>query len=212
MTSHDPHREESLICRAIEGDRSAAGELLYISADRLTRFISQRLPKAAQDTISPEDVLQETFKVAFRDIGKFEMRGGGAFYGWLRTIALHQIQDVLKAQQRKKRGGDRQRVRNTLAAGEESIVNLFDVLTGDDRTPLRKASRREALQFMQVALAELPDQYRQAIHLQYVEQMSYEEIADAMDTTPGAVQGFIKRAKQRLRDSLGNASAYLSSR
>ena len=85
------------------------------------------------------------------------------------------------------------------------------MLVVDESTPLRRASRKEALQYMSVALAELLEQYREAIRLQYVEGKSYVEIAEAMERTVDAVQGLIKRAKKKLRDSLGHASTYLSS-
>ena len=98
------------------------------------------------------------------------------------------------------------------SASVSGCVGGRTVLVADDSTPLRRASRNDALQSMQVALAELPEQYREAIRMRYMEGKSYDEIAEAMGKTPQAVHGLIKRAKQRLRESLGSASAYLSSR
>ena len=63
---------------------------------------------------------------------------------------------------------------------------------------------------MLLALSQLPEDYREAIRLQFMEGMGYQEIADEMGKTPGAIQGLVKRARQKLRDNLGTASAYLS--
>jgi RNA polymerase sigma-70 factor (ECF subfamily) len=209
-TWHEPSDE--LIQRATSGDRAAVGELLYAATDPLTRFITLKLSASLREATSVEDILQETFAVAFRDIGRFQLTPEGSFRGWLRTIALHRIQDAAKECQRKKRGGGQHRIRTPRTSPDDSVLDLFDALAQEHETPLRQASRNEALRIMQVALAELPDNYRLAIRLRYMEGLSYEDIAIRVETSVGAVQGLLKRAKQKLRDALGNASAFLSSR
>ena len=202
----------ALIKRAVDGDRAALGQLLYGSADDLTAFISRRLPDSVNAEISVEDIVQETFRDAFRGIGRFQSREDASFMSWLRTIAASRIQDALRAMGRKKRGGGRRRISHCQQDANESVMYLFDQLGVDDLTPSRRFSQQEALQCMRVALAELPDQYAEAIRLQFFEGKSHAEIAEAMGRSVSAVQGLIKRGKQALRDSLGNASVYLSSR
>ncbi len=146
--------------------------------------------------------------MAFRDIGSFESMGKGAFLAWLKTLAKHRIQDHLKSIGRKKRGGDFRRVTSV----GESLVNLLNHLVVEADDPLRKASRHEAIQFLNIVLAELPEHYREAIRLRFMDGLSHEEIATRMNLTQDAVHGLLKRAKQRMRTSLGSASAYLSSR
>ena len=79
-------------------------------------------------------------------------------------------------------------------------------------TPLRKASREEAKRLVTFALCQLPTEYREVLRLQYEEGLTYQQIADHLGKTLLSIQGLIKRAKQSLRDQLGTASAYLSSR
>jgi RNA polymerase sigma factor (sigma-70 family) len=50
------------------------------------------------------------------------------------------------------------------------------------------------------------------IQLRYIDEKSYAEIGQLMNRSEEAVHGLLKRAKQKLRDGLGRASAYLSSR
>ncbi len=211
QSSNQVKGETGLLQRAIRGERAAVGELLYGSADELTSFISRRLPKSIQAAVSAEDIVQETFRVVLRDIGRFEPREDSSFMSWLRTIAAHRMKDAVKELGRSKRGGDHWRIETIRRNSADSVVDLFDMLVVDESTPLRRATRKEALQYMSVALAELPEHYREAIRLQYVEGKSYVEIAEAMGRTVDAVQGLIRRAKQKLRDALGHASTYLSS-
>jgi len=203
---------DDLTQRAMTGDRAAIGELLYLSADELTRHIKTRMPPSIKNVVDPDDIVQETFSAAYRDIDKFTPRGPNSFLAWLRTIAEHRIQDAAKGLNRKKRGGDRQRIEGVRQYATDSVMNLFDLLVTDESTPLRRASRRESLRCMQVALAELPDQYQEVVRLQYMEDMSHQDIAEAMGRTPAAVHGLIKRGKRSLKELLGEASAYLSSR
>lgn len=206
----EPADGRELLARATEGDRSAVGELLYGQTDDLRAFIARRLPAVVQPAIDVDDVLQDTFALAFRGIGGFEGTEMACFSAWLRTIAAHRIADLARTQRRKKRGGGDHRV--VPAAASDSILSLYHELAGTDSTPLRKASREEALRVMHIALAELPPDYRDAIRLRFLEDRTTEEIAERLDRTPDAVRGLLRRAKARLKDALGRASSYLTSR
>ena len=70
----------------------------------------------------------------------------------------------------------------------------------------------EAIQAIQVAIASLPDDYREAIHLKYMEGRSLEEVATQMNRSPGAVRGLIDRAKQKMRAAMGRSSRWFSKR
>jgi RNA polymerase sigma-70 factor (ECF subfamily) len=201
--------DQQLLARAIGGDRAAAGELLLEASGMLTAYVARELPKPIAHLVSVEDVLQETFHSAFATIGDLQAADEAAFLAWLRTIAKHRMLDTLRRHKRKRRGGDRQQV--AAHSSTDSVLNLFDALCGD-ATPSRRVSRNEALSCMHVALAELPEDYRQAVRLRFLEDKSYKEVAEAMGRSEGAVHGLITRAKDRLRDLLGRASAYLSSR
>jgi RNA polymerase sigma-70 factor (ECF subfamily) len=154
-------------------------------------------------------MLQETFHSAFATIGDLRSKDEAAFIAWLRAIAKNRMLDALRRHKRKRRGGDRKQV--AAHSSTDSMLGLFDMLA-DDSTPLRRASRDEALACMNVALAGLPDDYREVVRLRFFEDRSYKEVADAMGRSEGAVHGLITRAKERLRDLLGRASAYLSTR
>jgi len=52
------------------------------------------------------------------------------------------------------------------------------------------------------AVAELPDKYREPLVLRHAAEMSYEEIAEALELPLGTVKTRIFRAREALRDSL----------
>lgn len=73
---------------------------------------------------------------------------------------------------------------------------------GDDSDPLEETLDDERRRAISNALEELPDRQRTAIVLQTLEDFTYEEIADTMDTTKKAVERLLARARETLRKDL----------
>ena len=63
---------------------------------------------------------------------------------------------------------------------------------------------------MQVAIASLADEQREAIRLHYFERLTLEETATAMRRSTGSVRGLLQRAKQQLRQQMDRSSKWLS--
>jgi RNA polymerase sigma-70 factor (ECF subfamily) len=93
-----------------------------------------------------------------------------------------------------------------------SVADLVEMLSAGDCTASQLVAGREAVRAVQVAMAGLSDDYRQAIRLRYLEGKSLAETAELMDRTPGAVRGLLDRAKDKMREALGRASLYLSTK
>ncbi len=201
--------EDDLQKQATAGDREALGRLLFAHRQRLLRHIGRKLPAALLSVVSDEDVLQQTFVNAFRDIRRFRPQGEGSFYAWLAAIADHRLLDAIKTHGRKKRGGDRQRVFQPREQGS-TVGDLLDRLSDGGATPSGRVARREAVAALQIELAGLNDDYRRAIELRFVEGCGIEEIAAAMGRTPDAVRGLLYRAQQKLKEGMGRSSAWLT--
>ncbi len=60
---------------------------------------------------------------------------------------------------------------------------------------------------MEEAVARLPEKYREPLVLRHASEMSYEEIADALELPLGTVKTRIFRAREALRDTLGDVLA-----
>ena len=204
--------KQELIAQAVSGNPRALQGLLLEYAPRLSRRISSKLPRSLQGLLDPEDVLNATFLQAFRGIKELRQTSEGAFSSWLKTIADNQLQDMLRALQRKKRGGGRRQVRGRQAGDASSVAELVELLSGREHLPDKSVARREAVHAVQVGIAALPDDQREAIRLHILEGRSLAETAAAMNRSPGAVRALVYRAKQDLREIMGSASVWLSAR
>ena len=202
---------DRLLERAQGGDKAAVGELLLGSHDPLTQYLARRMPVRYQHVLDVDDVLQETFAVAFRDIGKCERMSEASFLAWLRTVAEHRLQDEIKRLESKKRGGKARRV--TLAvATSDAIAELIQIVAGNDPTASNLARSDEARQALVVAVSALPEDQRLAIQMRYLEGKDVEEVAQELGRTPGAVRALSDRARNKLRGLIGSLSHYMSSR
>ena len=68
--------------------------------------------------------------------------------------------------------------------------------------PGGRMAREERVEVVRKAIDELPERQRMALVLQQYEELSYLEIADAMDCTRSAVESLLVRARRNLRDAL----------
>lgn len=204
--------EPELVAEAIAGDHAALQRLLLTHTAQLSRYIAGRLLPSMKGYVSGDDVLQETLLQAFLGIHKFEPMSPGSFYAWLKAIADMRLLDALKAQGRQKRGGNRRQLRDTTDSRTSCLIDLIEQLPGDISTASRRLARREAVIAVQVGMASLPADQREAIRLHLLEGKSLKETADALDRTTSAVRSLIHRGKQKLAEALGRASLWLSSR
>ena len=197
-----------LLGRAVAGDRAATEQLLWTHYDRLQRFIDKNIPPVVRSTVSADDVLQETFVVAWQQIVDFDDRHTDALYTWLRTIAKNKLTDRVRAQAAAKRGGGKQAIANREA--ESSMADLVDLVIASAKSPSGSVARREAERITLVTLAQLKEDYRRAITLRYLEGRSVAETATAMGRTERSIHMLCNRALKKLREALGRSSHYLS--
>jgi RNA polymerase sigma-70 factor (ECF subfamily) len=203
---------EQLLAQAVAGDHAAIERLLLIHYDRLAARIGRMLPEDARSQLGVEDVLQDTFVQAFRDIASFAQQGDQAFGAWLETVADHRLQDALRRVRRKKRGGEYQRAADRGSAAGSQWLPLVELLGGDIGTPSQNAAQQEAVLAVQVGVSALPPDQREAIRMHCLDRLSLEETAEAMQRTPGAVRGLVQRGKIALRECLVRSSLWFSKR
>jgi RNA polymerase sigma-70 factor, ECF subfamily len=203
--------EKDLVAAAIDGDAVALERLLFANFSELERYVGPKIPDDVRQLVGTEDVLQEVLTQAFRDIRQFEHRTEGGFLAWLKTIADHRVTDALKRVRRKKRGGNRHRVTAADVVNTSTMATLFDLICADSHLPDKSAARREAECALQVALAGLPEDQRDAIHANFLQGKDVEQIAIDMGRTPDAIRGLIHRGKKNLADAMGRSSRWLSS-
>jgi RNA polymerase sigma factor (sigma-70 family) len=173
--------DEVLIRRSQKGDRLAFEQLVR----RTARLVFSRLYLETGDTHRSEDLAQETFLVAWRNIRQVTDPAG--FRAWLLTIARTVVIDALRRERRKKRSG-----------ANRSDGSLHD-LPDDAPAPDESAQREEARQEVLEVLRSLPEEYRLPITLRYIAGADYETIGRQLGLTNGSLRGLLNRGMAQLR-------------
>lgn len=165
--------DQDVITRVIAGDRDAFSLLIRRYSDPLYRH-------ALGMTGSPdvaEDILQTSFIKAYNHLG--EVRG--RFDAWLFRIVANGCKDWLK------------NIRRTHVSYEE------DDQPSSYATPDEDLDRTELRMDLDEALAQLAPSLREAFIMKHVEGRSYEEMADLLGTTVGALKMRVHRARESLQ-------------
>ena len=197
---------ERLIPLAVAGDRRATERLLLAHYAMLEGRIAARLPHRLEETVSVEDLLQETIVHAIRCLPKCGAQSPQAFAAWLTAIADHQLVDAIRAATCHKRGGGWHQL--AYVDGSSANLAVIDRMQDSAITPGSAAARIEAVVAMRSALGELPSDEQTAMRLHVLDGKSLDETAIAINRSPGAVRGLIHRAKRRLRDLMHSSSRW----
>ena len=201
--------ESDLLRQAAAGDRGSLSQLLLIHYDGLKHHLAGRISRDLQRLVRADDILHQTLVRAAQAIGSFQSQPVGSFRAWLKTIAENLIKDAEKRQRRERRA-----VGRTSPAGSHdehgSWVALVEKLAGDSTSPSGRIQQRESIRCLQVALASLPEDQREVVQRYYLEDQSFEEIAQALGRTKDAIRGTCYRARRNLRALLGRSSLYFS--
>jgi RNA polymerase sigma-70 factor (ECF subfamily) len=198
-----PDTTEQLIARARRHDEQALNELLDRHTQRLLDSIRAELGGRVRQRLESQDVMQQVYLDALRDIDRFEDRGKDSFFHWLRRIAVNRICDVdRKAFKTAKRRGE---LRAADLGRDASMMGLLDAMGGSVTRPSMAAGLDERVGLLKGALEKLSDDQREVIELRYLTQLNVAETAARMDRTQRAVRSLSVRALIRLRELLGDA-------
>lgn len=165
--------DQEIITRVLAGNRDAFGVLIQRYSDPLYRH-------ALGMTGSPdvaEDILQMSFIKAYHHLS--EVRG--RFDAWVFRIVANGCKDWLKNIRRTHLSYEEDDQPTVYANPEEEL----------DRTELRTD--------LDYALSQLPASLREAFVMKHVEGRSYEEMADLLMTTVGALKMRVHRAREALQ-------------
>lgn len=184
--------EASLARAAARGDRAAFARLVELHK-RVVFGLSARL---LQDREEARDAAQETFVRAWAAIGAYDPAQPLA--PWLLRIARNHCLDLLR---RRLPAARRVQIDGSAAEAEGARAELASPAPGADE----ELERAEVATSLGVAVAALPENYREVIHLFHVEHMSYKEIAATMEVPIGTVMTWLHRARAKLREMLDAA-------
>lgn len=190
-TSEERQRDLELVRRVQAGERGAFREL-FDRHHRRAFAVAFGVLKHRQDAL---DVVQESFVKVHKHIASFQ--GTSSFYTWLYRIVMNLAIDQLR---RRKTGRN---VEYDDAVQKDGEAQSSDILPRMlDENPRKAVIRRELLQRMEAALAELPEYHRQVILLREVEGLSYEEMAEALDVPKGTIMSRLFHARKKMQSAL----------
>lgn len=153
--------------------------------DRLDRMVQQYEKDLLRicclylrDWSAAEDVVQETFLKAFRNLDSF--RGESSEKTWLIRIALNACRDYR---------------RNAWFRYIDSRVSITDLPVSSDPPGPEHVE-------LTLAIMKLKPKYMEAVLLYFYEGYSMKEIGEMLNITEAAVSGRLQKAKQKLRQEL----------
>jgi RNA polymerase sigma-70 factor (ECF subfamily) len=199
---------EALFADAVRGDRQATERLLLQYAAHLRARIGQRLPGALQSVVDADDVLQEVYVQAIRDMATCQAASPEAFTAWLNSVADHRVGEIVRNLNCQKRGGQMQRVWLGRLGSGSSGGDGVGLMPDSCATPGASAARHEAVAAVRNAVDELPSDQREAVRLHALEGQTLASTAESIRRSPAAVRGLVHRAKQRLRELMQSSSLW----
>jgi RNA polymerase sigma factor (sigma-70 family) len=185
--SAQPPDDQLLAERLRSGDREALG-MLY---DRYASVAMGVAVRVVSDRELAEDLVHDAYVAVWQKIDRFDP-SRGSLRSWLLTIVRNRAIDRLRG------------TRPSIEVGEADEQSLLR--TGANPTWEATVQRRSAAELRE-ALAQLPDEQRQAVELAYFGGRTYREIAVLTGVPQGTANGRLRLALAKLRDSLSLTDA-----
>ena len=176
--------------QALRGNEAALRRLTAEMLPPLYRFCLYRV---GRNQHLCEEVVQETFLRALRELRRYEPeRSGGSLFPWLTGLARNEIQRVL---------GREKAALSLQTLWERMDRDLLAVFAKLDSEPLsdEMLQREETRELVNAAMAQLPPHYRQALEAKYVSGESVRTIAERWRMTEKATESLLTRARQTFR-------------
>ena len=186
----------AVVSRVKAGDHDAFRHLVERHSRSVFR-LAYRLTGREEDA---DDVVQETFLKAFRQIAQFESRS--SFGTWLYRITVNCAHDLTR---RRPRAGSRTSIDDP---EHGPALQLADESAAAD--PMRELARRQIDARVRAAMGELSAQERSAFVMRHYEGLSIEEIGRVLDLKTSAAKHSVFRAVKKLRRSLEPVAGFES--
>ena len=176
-------KEKKLVKKARNGDARAFEALIKI----YQRPVYLCIVGMISSHHATDDLIQETFIKAFNNLHRFDENY--PFYPWIRQIAVNTTLNFIKSES----------IRRHTNLDELNETGHSPIAEDD---PAKDMERSEMMHRVRQALATLPAEQRMVFSLRTYEEMSYEEIAQALDISIGTVMSRLNRAREKLKKQL----------
>ena len=179
--------EKDLILKTGKGNELAFEQLVK----QYEKMVYNLCLKMVEDREEAFDLSQEAFIKAWHAISLFQF--DSKFSTWLCRITTNVCIDHLRKQKKR---------RNLSLTSLDDEDNTYEHEIADSEfDPAVMAERTAQREAVQAAFRQLPEKDRLILSLRAVEDMSYQEIGEALDLNPGTVKSRIARAREKIRRS-----------
>jgi RNA polymerase sigma-70 factor, ECF subfamily len=175
----------NMVAQVKKGDQEAFEGIVDLFKDKIYRHCYRMVGNGHE----AEDLAQETFLRAYRNISKYNNEF--KFSTWIFRIATNLCIDRL----RKKKPDY---YLDAEVPGTDGAT-MYSQLSSDEPLPEQVVTENERWNELQEEIMKLPEKYRTAIVLKYVEDLSLEEISQIMDIPVPTVKTRIHRGREALK-------------
>lgn len=199
MNAVAPRCPQGLLDRARAGDAGALNELMGLYRNYLKLLARLQIDRRLRCKFDASDAVQNVLLQAHRAFPQFRGASESELLAWLRQILATSIAKLV----RHYRGtqGRCVELERELAQELADASKALNSKLIDWRTPSRHAVHREQVVLLANALARLPDDYREAVILRHVEDLTFPEVAQRMGRSVDSVRKLWIRALAQLRDA-----------
>ncbi len=178
----EPERDDVLLRRAAKGDEEAFTLLYRRHQSAMYRFALRMTGNAW----AAEEIVQDVFMTLMRDPKKYDA-SRGTLGGYLYGIARNRVMKHLE-----------RRPREISLEEKNEDGSGSGIILQDTFTPAISAERRERMEQVRAAVRELPAEFREAVVLCELEEMSYEEAAQTAGCPIGTIRSRLHRGRALL--------------
>jgi RNA polymerase sigma-70 factor, ECF subfamily len=192
---------QRLIQLARTGDRQSLEQLFDSCRDYLLLIANQQLEKKLQAKIGPSDVVQESLITAHRKLDQFTGASRPELLAWLRGILINDMRMARRQYSAIKRSVNQEARFDFESGAAPPIID-------DHFTPATQASVNEQSVLLNLAIAQLDEDYQTVIRKRNWQQMSFNEIANDLGRSPDAVRKLWARAIVALEKAVSSLQGF----
>ncbi|MBK6324391.1 MAG: sigma-70 family RNA polymerase sigma factor [Chloroflexi bacterium] len=185
------NEEQVWLDEARQGDKAAFGKLIEAYQTPVYNLAYRMLNNAGE----AEEAAQEAFIRAYTRLDSYDP--AHKFSTWMLSITSNYCIDIIRKR------------RALLLSIDEPLPPHPALMSDNSKGPEAQVVMNEQQEMVQALLSELPEDYRETVVLRYWYDLSYEEIAEMMDTTVSAIKSRLFRAR-RLLAEVGQANGLVT--
>lgn len=180
---NNPIAKKILFLRVQNKDHEAYGQFYDLYVDKIYRFVFFKV----NSTEDAKDLTSEVFLKTWQYIKNDKaIKNLNAF---VYMVARNCIIDFYRDRSRKD--------------DNEEFINEAHMAIGEDNLLLKQINKAEIAEILK-AMTQLKDEYREAIILHYLNELSAKEMSQILDKSPGAVRVLLYRALNSLKSAISS--------